>query len=254
MRYGDLLELIWQGGLRPAEGPGAARMTRLLRALLPVRTICLTAAAGIDRTRVLTEDSELMPALPLGDVLAEELGLEVPYGVLVVIDDEGQLPSGADDAEMSYHLGHVVGEALLCLMRGGAFALNRETDALYLMACSYARMVAGSAFRHLGLVPDSFRSGLAAVLGAYWSGARSSRVETSGLFVSPDFLESAATRRFLTSVDAGFTAPDPARGTAGLMLFTGAPIGFDRWCAEAERVVGAALEGQGKLSRKVRIS
>jgi len=253
MRPSDLLESVWQGHLHLAEGAEAQRMTRLLRALLPGRLICLTARAGVERTCVMSDETELMPALPLGDVLAEELGLDVPYGTLVVVDADAAHWAGDDEA-LSYHLGHVVGEALLCLVRRGAFALERETDALYAMACSYHRLAEAARFQHLGLLPQAFRSGLAAVLGVYWSGARSSRTETSGLFLTPDFLVSPKTLNYLRTIDGGFTSPDPARIHGRMMLLDEAALDLDDWAVAVEAAVSAELAAQDRLSPKVRIS
>lgn len=239
------MELVWLGAIQPAEGAAARRTDRLLKSLLPVKFRSLTALTGIDGACVLPDETELLPALPLGDVLAEELDLDLPYGTLIVIHET---ESNDHPDEMSYHLGGVIGEALLGVLRSGTFPLEREAEALYVMACSYHRLVEGTGFRHLGLIPERFRAGLAASLGAYWSGARSSRTETSGLFVDPDFLASAELRAYLKCFDAGFEAPAFGRVPASLMTFPGGTRSYDDWVALVYRAVSAMLGPSGAPS------
>jgi hypothetical protein len=240
MRHDRLLELIWQGDIQPASGPCSSRLLRGLGALLPLRTVSLAAGSGVDRRCILTDDTELMPELPLGDVLAEELSIDVPEGALVVISDEVLLSNQVMDDELSYDLGVLVAEALLGVIRRGVFPYERETDALYAMASSYHAMIGGSGFMHLGLMPSWFRVGLAAGLCTYWAGARSARSDTSGLFLRPDFLSCPQLHDYLRSMDGNFTAPD--RIPAGLMLFTGGPCSHPEWLAKVERAVTAELD------------
>jgi len=240
MRHDRLLELIWQGDIQPASGPCSSRLLRGLGALLPLRTVSLAAGSGVDRRCILTDDTELMPELPLGDVLAEELSIDVPEGALVVISDEVLLSNQVMDDELSYDLGVLVAEALLGVIRRGVFPYERETDALYAMASSYHAMIGGSGFMHLGLMPSWFRVGLAAGLCTYWAGARSARSDTSGLFLRPDFLSCPQLHDYLRSMDGNFTAPD--RIPAGLMLFTGGPCSHREWLAKVERAVSAELD------------
>ncbi|KAA9009980.1 hypothetical protein [Histidinibacterium aquaticum] len=208
-------------------------------------TVTLEASHGIDRTVVLSDETELMPTLPLGDVLAEELDLDVPYGSLIVIQPEGALD--AMPGAVSYQVGTVVGEAMLGLIERGMFGLDVENRALFTMAASYSRLAEGAEFRHLGLSPEWFRSGLGASLGAYWSGARTSRTETSGMFVSPDFLSDARLHAYLLSCDASFRAP---RSTpASLMSFHGGLRSYDEWLEEAERSVSSHIAREVQSSR-----
>lgn len=240
MRHDRLLELIWQGDIRPASGCWSNRLRRALGALLPMRTVSLSAAHGIDRRCILTDEEELLPALPLGDVLVEELSVDVPMGALVVISDEVLLNHQIMDDELSYDLGVMVAEILVGVIRRGVFPFERETDALYAMATSYHAMIGSTGFLHLGLVPAWFRVGLAAGLCTYWAGARSARSDTSGLFLRPDFLSCPKLHDYLRSMDANFTAPD--RIPAGLMLFTGGPCSYGEWLSKVEGAVMTELD------------
>jgi hypothetical protein len=241
MRHDRLLELIWQGDVKLGTGPGARRLQRAMAALLPLRMVCLEAASGVDRSVLMTDDTELLPELPIGDVLVEELAIDVPVGSLVVLREADLLTRPMLDDEISYDLGVLVAEALLGIIRSGAFPVERETDALYAMARSYHAMIGGTGFMHLGLVPAQFRVGLAAGLCTYWAGTRSARSDTSGLFLRPDFLTCPRMLNYLRDMDSNFTAPD--RIPVGLMLFSGGPCTYDDWLAQVARRVNAELDG-----------
>lgn len=241
------MELVWQGAFAPSRSPATTKAQDLLHRLLPVSTIMLEASHGIERTLVLGDETELMPALPLGDVLAEELDIDVPYGSLVVIQAAGAWDAAPE--AVSYRIGSVVGEALVGVVERGGFALDVETRALFAMAASYARLAEGTEFRHLGLSPERFRAGLGASLGAYWSGARSSRTETSGMFVSPDFLSDSRLHAYLASCDAGFVPPRAV--PASLMCFSGGLRAHDAWLEEAEGAVTAHLAREERRAAQV---
>ncbi len=246
MRNGELLEMIWRGDIVSSDSDAARRMARVLGTLVPLPIICLSARTGVDRSLLLLEETELMPGLPLGDVLAEELGIDVPYGAMVVIGGADLAAGRAADGDLSHAAGLLVGEALLDAVRRGIFPLEKETDALYVMACSYHRLAGGAALQQLGLVPAQFRRGLGASLGAYWSGARSCLTDSSGLFAQPDFLDSPRLIDYLAALDAGFTAPASDRVRAGLLLFPGGARDHDDWLALVERAVSLELAQQAR--------
>lgn len=235
MTHDKLLEDIWVGNIQAARGSDAMTLSRQMRALVPVHHVSLTARTGVDRVAVMLDDAELLPALPLGDVVAEELGLDVPYGALVILREAGAA------GDVSHDAGMLVGEILLMALRSGLFPMERETDALYVMARSYDRLAEASGFRHVGLNAREFRTGLAASLGAYWSGARTSRAETSGLFDRPDFLQRVELLNYLRALDASFTIPGPDALPARLMLFTGGAQPFDAWVKSVGQVVAPAI-------------
>ncbi|WP_102223643.1 hypothetical protein [Acidimangrovimonas sediminis] len=81
-----LLEQIWNGSVSAWPTGEKGDIARGIAALLPVQTVCVDNAAPHGVPRVLPEATELLPGLTLGDVLAEELGIEVPFGALVVFE------------------------------------------------------------------------------------------------------------------------------------------------------------------------
>ncbi len=234
------IELIWQGDIAAASGAGASRFQRALGALLPLRIVSLAATAGVERRQIMAEATSLMPELSLGDVLAEELGIDVPFGALVLVSEATLLRREVLDDELSYDLGVLVAEALIGVTRSGCFPMERESDALYLMARCYHALIGGGGFLHLGLVPTWFRIGLAAGLCTYWVGTRCARSDTSGLFLRPDFLDDPQLHDYLRAMDANFSAPESA--PMGLMLFNDGPCTYEEWSAKVAVAVTKALD------------
>ncbi len=86
-----LLEGIWSGSItaRPASDPGP--ISRAVAEIVKIPTISLTGTTRLAGLRMLPESTELLPGLSLGDVLAEELGLDVPYGAIVIFEAENDV-------------------------------------------------------------------------------------------------------------------------------------------------------------------
>lgn len=230
-----VLEDVWTGRIRAARGSDAVSLSRQLRALVPVHHVLLTADGSVDRVAVLQDDAEMMPALPLGDVVVEELGIDVPYGALIVMRDAGT------PGPVSYDAGLVLGDILLMVLRSGVIPMVRETDALFAMAASYDQIVEASGFRHTGLDASEFRLGLAASLGAYWSGARRAGADTCGLFDRPDFLRRPELLNYLRALDACFTLTGAEEVPARLMLAQGGTRGFEAWTGDVAQTVSAQI-------------
>ena len=232
MKGFELLQLIWQNAVMPAQSPVADRFARLIGAMVPTNVVHLVAAAPMSGPAVYTDETEVMPGVSLGDVLAEELGLDVPYGTIVVVESQAAHAAGrgADgcEGELSQRLGAVVGRILLDIVDRGIFPIDRESDALYLMGCAYHRMAGGAACAALGLVSDRFRLGLAAALGEFWTGQAGGSAGAPGLFLTSDALVCPETQAFLRAVDKGFTGTDPRRVSANMMIAAGADS-HDGW-------------------------
>lgn len=229
------MEDVWTGRIRAARGSDATSLSRQLRALVPVHHVLLTAEGSVDRVAVMHDDAEMMPATPLGDVLVEELGVDVPYGALIVLRDAGSA------SPVSYDAGLIMGEILLNVLRSGTIPMVRETDALFAMAASYDQIVEASGFRHTGLDTDEFRLGLAASLGAYWTGAGCAGADTCGLFDRADFLRRPQLLSYLRALDACFTLTGPQDVPARLMLAQGGTRGFEQWASEVAQTVAAQI-------------
>ncbi|MEC7257602.1 MAG: hypothetical protein VXW58_07265 [Pseudomonadota bacterium] len=182
-----------------------------------------------------------MPALPLGDVIVEELGIDVPYGALLVACDTDTLPDMTDPESLSFDLGLAVGQILLIVLRRGVFPLERENEALYIMACAFDRMARSSALCNMGLLPDGFSRGLVTALAGYWTGARIARADVTGLFRTPGCLAGDELRRYLRMLDPGFNAPEYQRIPGGLLAAPGGAKPFADWCARVEAAVTSLM-------------
>ncbi|PYE84364.1 hypothetical protein [Pseudoroseicyclus aestuarii] len=235
MTIGPLLELVWQGALRPSSGAAEQRAQRMLEAVLPVRTISLTASRGMTAAYVQPENIELMPALSLGDVLAEELDLEVPYGALVAIAP-ANLAASPDDEALSRRTGMVLGEALLGAMERGAFPLAHEGESLDILACAYGALAGGPEAQRSGLVAGAFRAGLAASLSRH--PACDQQVAAVGT-ARDAATDPRATRPFLDMHELG-AAPEAAQVLPDLLRCE-AGLDHEAWMAMLSKTVCAAL-------------
>ncbi|TGD61878.1 hypothetical protein EYC08_17570 [Tabrizicola sp. WMC-M-20] len=197
---------------------------------------------GFHQPVVLLDSTELMPGVAAGDVVAEELGIEVPYGSVIVIDNiinhAIRVGPGA-----SGNFGHVIGEMLLRLMAGGEFPLGAETNALYRMACACQKFFDDASHTGLGLDMRFFRTGLATALGAYWAGTG----PAARYFTRPDALGSANVLAYLHDLDASFRVPEPASVPATLLVQTDQVGTYGEstrriLCAVADNLRGAAAQ------------
>ncbi|MBL3704403.1 hypothetical protein GI582_17025 [Sulfitobacter sp. BDSS02] len=235
------LELIWQGAILPMERKQADRLMRVLKVLLPMHFVCLSAERGIDGLMILPDELELMPALPLGDVVVEELAVDVPYGSLLLVSEPDNAIRMSSPHAFSHDIGMAVGQTLLSVLRVGAFPLERENEALYIMACAFDQMARTAELRNLGLVPEEFSKGLAACLGDYWSGSRGKDCQAARLFATEDCLHGPQLRKYLTTLDPGFSAPMYHLVPTGLLNFSKDKLGFGDWLKKASAAVGSLM-------------
>lgn len=105
MRAEALLEQIWGNAIELRAPDDMSPLARLLGALLTVPMVTLVAHADGDHPYARMESDELLSGASLGDILAEELGLDVPQDAVVLIE-----PVSFADAP-SYS-GTALGEAL----------------------------------------------------------------------------------------------------------------------------------------------
>lgn len=249
MQSSELLEAIWRGDVACAgDGEAAEGFGQLLDALMPMRRVAL-ARGDRGGVQLLPEHAELLPALPLGCVIEEEIDVAAPYGALVLIFDRAALRPGAGAAARSNLAGHLVGELLVDAVQRGVFPVEQETDALYLLALAYDDLAQSPRLRGLGLDPAPFRAGLAAVLASIWTGPMVRGSEPDMLLGGPMFLRCPRLRAYLRMLDASFTAPVPGRATAALVGFEAEARGHDDWLRAIGARMGAflcacAAEGQ----------
>lgn len=236
MRTENLLRLIWQGDVRAAADAKAHGFARAFQDIVQARMLVLSCGGGVTRPVVMAEDVELMPALPLGDVLAEELGLDVPYGTLVVmLPETGPCTDRTHGASRA--LGLATADALLYGILHGALPMERQTDAIYVAAHSALRMAGAPAQHRRGVDQRAFGLGLAAGLAQFWHAGPLSLTDESLLFARSDFLWSSELTAHLQRLDPAFTAPDPTHVPRDLLNVSTGPTGVSLWIARLEDAI-----------------
>ncbi|MGE4326594.1 MAG: hypothetical protein AB7E21_10860 [Pseudodonghicola sp.] len=128
MREERLLEQIWGDAIEYRAPADMSPLAKLLSALLTVPTVALVSHAGVARAHALMESAELLPGASLGDVLVEELGIDIPHDAVVLIE-----PVASAEAEevsgnaLGQDLGHILIELASTghspLIRPEAFAV-----------------------------------------------------------------------------------------------------------------------------------
>jgi len=110
-----LLEQIWSEAIEARPPEAMSPLARLLGALLTVPVVTLVSHADGDRPHALMESDELLPGASLGDVLAEELGLDVPRDAVVLIEPVAFADAEAfSGAALGEELGRVLSDIASC--------------------------------------------------------------------------------------------------------------------------------------------
>ena len=121
----DALHQLWTGaaGL-PRRGQTRA-FNAALDVLCPVRRQLIELASS-DGGRVLLDDTEVMPMISLGDVVAEEFDLTLPYGTLLMFVSREEMADDAPAERRAAAIGRTCGQIVSETLYRGAFPLDRE--------------------------------------------------------------------------------------------------------------------------------
>lgn len=111
-----LLKQIW-GGLIEVRGPDdASPLARVLDVLLAVDTVSLVSKGGSTRPIAMMENVELMAGATLGDILVEELGIEVAKDAVILIEPQDMADADAFcGAELGQALSSVLVDVANCV-------------------------------------------------------------------------------------------------------------------------------------------
>jgi hypothetical protein len=170
MQNTTLLESIWQGDIFASKCRRSHEIVRLLRLVLPLDFVHFTARSGIARSCIIPEHIELLPEIHLGDVLAEELDANVPFGAMVVVFKERDWTEAATETNESYELGVLIGDLLVSLINDCVFPLQSEMEVLSVMANSYYRLIKSPECQEYAVCSQSFHEGLMFSLEEYCEG------------------------------------------------------------------------------------
>lgn len=179
MQSETLLEGIWEGGVISTQSRLSKEIKQLLKLMLPLHTVCLSANSAVTCSRIIPEEIELLPALPLGDILAEELSTNVPCGSMVVVLKERDCKTVMAKSDISFQLGLIIGDMLLGIVGDGVFPLQYETEALRVMADSYCCLVENLERQQKKICSTSFQNGLSHSVSEYWDGPVQNNLNTN---------------------------------------------------------------------------
>lgn len=105
----ELLNCIWSGEIRVCEQEERSPLAALLNSLLNVPTVTLVAASGLTQPIAFADCVELAPGLLLGDVLSEELQVEVPVNSVILLEPaEYAAALSFSTKELGQNLGNVL--------------------------------------------------------------------------------------------------------------------------------------------------
>ncbi|MBO9428493.1 hypothetical protein [Sulfitobacter sp. R18_1] len=232
----QIIDSFLAGEFKPAKNFENSHAARALHTLLPVQTVAIVSPDSLPMS-ALSDRYELDEALSLGDIIYEEVGVDVPMGSLVVMQRES-LYQDNEAGDSSYRVGLIIGEALIHTITSGIFTIETENEALYIMAASYARNVTESLLlQDMGICPKSFKLGLAKVLGEFWVGSSQAFVGDASVFLRDDFLECRELRKVIGLIDPSFSAPAYSDVPRKMTMVSDALRSFETWMTIMRSVV-----------------
>lgn len=222
-----VLDLIWDNSVAMPDPEISQEFLSLFSRILPVRSAPLMAGGACRQPHVMSDNLELAAGLPLGDVLVEELPLELCYDTLVVFLPKGQRNLGG-------LLGGAVAESLILALSMGDVPFERETEALHALAQAALRRAGELAAAGARLDVAGFHQGLAQALGRHWM------VDPS-VIALPEFLTSPALLAHLAQLDPGFVPPDVSIFGSRLVDVSPDPLTMEEWVGRTTMMLRACL-------------
>ncbi len=129
-----LLTSIWSGDTKPVETERVLPLRNFITELLPIRLMVLQVPEGPLSGRVFTDDTELMPSLPLGDVIEEEFSARVPAGTVVICVSEDAFSPAYSREKCSELLGRICADVIMDTVLLGNYPIESEMEAFQLLA------------------------------------------------------------------------------------------------------------------------
>lgn len=120
------LHQLWTGVAGLPRGEGARAFDAALGALCPARREVIELDCPAGEARVLLDDTEVMPMVSVGDVVAEEFDLSLPYGTLLVFVPREELADDVPTARRAAAIGRICGQIISEAVHRGAFPFDRE--------------------------------------------------------------------------------------------------------------------------------
>ena len=142
----DALHQLWTGVAGLPRIDEAEAFESILDVLFPAgrQLIALDCPSGAGR--VLLDDTEVMPMVSLGDVVAEEFDLTLPYGTLLVFVSREDLSEDAPSERRAAALGRTCAQIVSETLYRGAFPFDRESQIAGALAADILRRARSIAF------------------------------------------------------------------------------------------------------------
>lgn len=166
MAHGFPVTAVWDGAVRVAKSAQAVTFDALLSRILPLEVTLFRIDPTFPQPAALTDDTVVFAGFGIGDLLAEELDVSVPYGSIVLIRHDTAFQN------LSFELGAAVAEILSAVMERAFTPTPAEARVFAALARNCLRAVEGMADLEGRLSVRVFRDGLMHTL--MRSGARAS--------------------------------------------------------------------------------
>ncbi len=123
VEHTKLIAHIWNGDIALEDASKVSPLTGLLGSLLNIPVITVSCNAELAKPFALLESDEIVPGASLGDVLSEELSVDVPYGALVLVQPQ-EFSRQRDYT--SAELGEILGGVILDMAQQNQIAVTQE--------------------------------------------------------------------------------------------------------------------------------
>lgn len=210
-----LLHAIWTGDVIPVH-PGAKHaLIDILETIFKIQTVVIEVPEGPLCGRVLQETTELMPDLPVGDVLEEELNISVPIGAVIVCLSRKALEAARGLKDGTRALGTVCAQIIVDAVQLAVSPIEDERQEMRQLA-----QMLMSVARHLAATTGSidvaaFKAALARELSQLLEGPAGVKQ-----------VDAALAARFVPDAEA---APAPA-AVLGSLVWNGAGMAMPAVC------------------------
>lgn len=213
----DVLSVLWSGGASAVGDGEAGTFAQLLRALSPVRAMLVATEGGALEERVLLDDMEIMPSLSIGDIMAEELNLQVPYGTVIAFVPEAAMQDCAPPSVRGESLGKLLGQIILEAVNRGSFPMESEIGMIFRLAATAVSTAVHLETRTGQISSSAFECAVAATLHRGLAGHESREKNLTLAAVRDLYAPGAVT-------------------TTGPPLMSFFPMSFDNWIASISPV------------------
>ncbi len=156
-----LLNSIWSGDTIVARENNAPQIQGLIGEIFPMDSILLRVPDGPLCGRVFRDDAEVLPSLPIGDVIAEEFAVDVPHGTLIICCSDGLLSGDCGADHCSSWLAHICAEIILDTVLLGNYRIEAENEVFSILASDALSSALTSQVTSIGFDASLFGKALA---------------------------------------------------------------------------------------------